>query len=39
MRVQKAYTEETFDVQWELVSLKNDTATLKILFPDPAQIS
>jgi hypothetical protein len=39
MRVQKAYTEETFDLDWELMNLKNDTATLKILFPDPSQLS
>ena len=39
MQIIKAYTEEAFDLNWQLKSLKNDTAIIRLLFKDPSKVS
>jgi hypothetical protein len=39
MQVIKAYTEEAFEINWQLKSLQNDTAIIKLAFKDPSNVS
>jgi hypothetical protein len=39
MQMIKAYTEEAFDLNWQLKSLKNDTAIIRLAFMDESKVS
>jgi hypothetical protein len=39
VKIIKAYTEEAFDMNWQLKSLKNDTAIIRLAFKDRSKVS
>jgi hypothetical protein len=35
IQIKKAYTDATYNLNWTVVTLKNDTIVLKMLFANP----
>ena len=37
--IKKAFTEKVYDLRWQVKALTNDTATIKVTFKDPKEVS